>query len=765
MASLLLLLLLSFLPFPIISSTISIQTTKPYIVYMGSSWNFDHNARIDATIAESAHLQILSSIIPSQESERISLIHSYHHAFRGFCAMLTEDEASLLSDHVEVLSVFPDPKLQLHTTRSWDFLYSLSGIGSKLGHQHHHHHLSNDVIIGVIDTGIWPESPSFKDDHIGQIPSRWKGVCEEGSDFNKSNCNRKLIGARYYISGGSPRDALGHGTHCASIAAGAPVANASFYGLARGTARGGAPAARIASYNVCKGRNCSGSTVLKAIDDAIKDGVDIISVSLGLTSPTQPKFLEDPVAIGAFHAEERGVMVISSAGNQGPDAFTVSNTAPWILSVAASSIDRDFQSTVVLGNGRTIKGSAINFSNLSRSKMYPLVLGEDVAINNTLVSDARQCIPGSLDPEKASGKIIVCITSDPTIRTELAEAKGLILVAEILEVPHTSTGSFPFTEVRKNAEHMILNYIKSTKKPKATILPSVDVLGVRPSPVVAYFSSRGPGNLTENILKPDIMAPGQEILAAVIPTDNEVDGPDILNGKKPLKFGIKSGTSQACPHVSGAAALIKSVHPTWSSSIIRSALMTTAIIFNNNGKPLTNDSDYRANPHEMGVGEISPVRALDPGLVFETEVKDYLHFLCYYGYPKEKVRAMSKTKINCPENSNEELISSSINYPSISIGKLDQNKPAHTITRRVTNLGPANSSYYSTVYAPKGLQVKVYPEKLTFDEGKRRASFRVLFNGKKASKGYNFGNVIWSDGHHRVRVVFAVNVVSPNTLF
>ncbi|XP_058007631.1 CO(2)-response secreted protease isoform X2 [Hevea brasiliensis] len=705
MASFLLLLLFSFMSCPIFSSSAPLQTTKPYIVYMGSSWN-DQKTEVGARIAESAHLHLLSSIIPSQKSERISLIHSYHHAFNGFSAMLTEDEASLLS-------------------------------------------------------GIWPESPSFNDDHMGQIPSRWKGVCMDGSDFKKSNCNRKLIGARYYNFPGSPRDISGHGTHTASTAAGLAVANASFYGLARGTARGGAPSARIASYNICSERaGCTADAMLKAIDDAIEDGVDVISISMG--SDIQLGFLQDPVAIGAFHAEQMGVMVICSAGNDGPDAYTVSHTAPWILTVAASSIDRDFQSRVMLGNGRTIEGSAINFSNLTRSKMYPLALGENVASNNTLVSDARNCVPGSLDSKKASGKIIVCVTSNKTIwkedrayAAESVKARGLILVGENVEGYLYKAGSFPFTEVEKHAGYKIFNYIKSSKKPVATILPSVDVLGIRPSPVVASFSSRGPGNLTENILKPDIMAPGVHILAAIPPLSDE---PGLPIGKKPSKFGIKSGTSMACPHVSGAAAFIKSVHPNWSTSMIRSALMTTATISNNMEKPLTNTSGYPASPHEAGVGEISPARALDPGLVFETTEEDYLNFLCYYGYSETKVKKMTKTKFKCPKGSSKELITSSINHPSISVGKLDQKHPAQIIRRKMTNVGSTNASYYSRVYASRGLTVNVSPKKISFNESKRKAWFRVLFDGRKAPKGYHFGYVMWSDGHHRARIVFAVNV-------
>lgn len=153
---------------------------------------------------------------------------------------------------------------------------------------------------------------------------------------------------------GSPRDFVGHGTHTTSIAAGARVPNASYYGLGQGTAKGGFPSARIACYKACSEVGCSGATILKAIDDAIKDGVDMISISIGMSLIFQPDYLNDPIAIGAFHAEQMGVMVICSGGNDGPDPYTVVNAAPWIFTVAASNIDRDFQSTLVLGNGRTL---------------------------------------------------------------------------------------------------------------------------------------------------------------------------------------------------------------------------------------------------------------------------------------------------------------------------------------------------------------------------------------------------------------------------
>ncbi|CAN1800650.1 mRNA cap guanine-N7 methyltransferase 2 [Linum perenne] len=188
---------------------------------------------------------------------------------------------------------------------------------------------------------------------------------------------------------GSPRDYVDHDTHIASIAAGSHVPNATYYGLAAGTASGGSPSARIAVYKACSEDGCSDSTILKAMNDAIEDGVDFISISIGSSSTFQPGFLQDPIAIGAFHAMEKGVTVICAAGNEGPDLNTVVNTAPSIFTAAASNIDCDFQSTLVLGNGKTFKGSAINFSNLSLSRTYALVYGAEAATNFTPMSESR----------------------------------------------------------------------------------------------------------------------------------------------------------------------------------------------------------------------------------------------------------------------------------------------------------------------------------------------------------------------------------------
>jgi hypothetical protein len=176
---------------------------------------------------------------------------------------------------------------------------------------------------------------------------------------------RKIIGARYYLGGdeSTPRDLYGHGSHTASTAAGNVVSGASYYGLAKGTSKGGSPQSRLAIYKVCsRYGGCDDSTVLAAFDDAIADGVDVLSLSFGPLPSFKPDLKTDSTAIGAFHAMERGIVVVCSAGNSGPKPSTVSNDAPWILTVGATTIDRDFQSNVVLGNGKVIKVQTIQSS-------------------------------------------------------------------------------------------------------------------------------------------------------------------------------------------------------------------------------------------------------------------------------------------------------------------------------------------------------------------------------------------------------------------
>ncbi|PON91083.1 Peptidase S8, subtilisin-related [Trema orientale] len=286
-------------------------------------------------------------------SESANMFYTYNHATHGFATRLSEKEAELLKRRQGVLSVIPEMRYEPLTTRTHEFLGLENTApflpGSKI---------LSDLVIGVLDTGVWPESPSYHDKGLGPIPRGWKGKCEVGHNFNSSSCNRKLIGARYFYKGyehamghpideksesKSPRDDDGHGTHTSSTAAGSAVSGANFLGYAYGTARGIAHTARVATYKILWKGGSFGSDILAAIDKAIDDGVHILSLSLGPKSGGSPDYFEGTIAIPAFAATERGIIVSAAAGNAGPREASVSNVAPWFITVGAGTIDRDFR--------------------------------------------------------------------------------------------------------------------------------------------------------------------------------------------------------------------------------------------------------------------------------------------------------------------------------------------------------------------------------------------------------------------------------------
>nr|GLL18086.1 CO(2)-response secreted protease-like [Ipomoea trifida] len=676
-----------------------------------------------------------------------ALVYTYTNGFSGFSARLTKEEAGLIAQNPGVVSVFPDHILQLHTTRSWDFLDSISYkkiSGKTTTRAQPLSSGEEDTIIGILDSGIWPECPSFGDEGMGEIPVGWNGECVEGIAFNASN----------YMDGktlGSARDFYGHGTHVTSIAAGAAVDGVSYHGLATGTAKGGSPKSRISVYRVCDsvGR-CLGSSVLKGVDDAIGDGVHILSISLGMykNATLKTDFSTDAIAIGTFHAVERGIAVVCAAGNSGPSPGTLWNEAPWIFTVAASTIDRDFQSQVVLGDSTVIKGGGIHY--FQKLDSMPVATGASVRLVNASELDAMDGLPGTLDPAKAKGKIILCDTKsinfvyvDRQSELQRVEAIGVLL---IIKSQHqfmlANFQNFPGATLTSDESKIILTYLSKTGNPLATIFPTVTVTGFKPAPILIDFSSRGPSRESLNLLKPDITAPGVDILSSWIGGG----------------YNLDSGTSMACPHVSGIVARVKAQNPNFSISAIKSSIMTTATQVNNLNELMTTTSGAIATPYDIGAGELNPIAALDPGLVYETEIADYLQFLCATGYNTTQIHLISSTVpegFECPKLTEDDI--SGINYPSIAVSNLKQGE-TKTVTRTVTNVGPEESVYTATIEALASIEVTVTPTQLVFTKEVNKLVYNLTFRVSSPITQDTFGSITWSNGIYKVRspVVVAV---------
>ncbi|XP_061975293.1 cucumisin-like [Populus nigra] len=703
------------------------EDKKVYVVYMGD--------RPKSDISVSAlHISMLQNVVGSGASD--SLLHSYHRSFNGFVAKLTKEEKEKMAGLDGVVSVFPSQKKKLHTTRSWDFMGFPQNVTRATS--------ESDIIVAMLDTGIWPESESFNDEGYGPPPSKWKGTCQASFNFT---CNNKIIGARYYHSEGkvdpadfaSPRDSEGHGTHTASTAAGRLVSDASLLGLATGTARGGVPSARIAVYKICWSDGCSDADILAAFDDAIADGVDIISLSVG---GWPMDYFEDSIAIGAFHSMKNGILTSNSAGNSGPGPESISNCSPWSLSVAASTIDRKFVTSVMLGNGAIYEGISINTFEPGNI-VPPFIYGGD-APNKTAGyngSESRYCFQDSLNSTVVEGKVVLCDRISGGEEARASHAVGSIMngddysdVAFSFPLPVSYLGS-------SDGAHL-LKYINSTSEPTATIMKSIETKD-ETAPFVVSFSSRGPNPITSDLLKPDLTAPGVDILAAWSEATTVTGSP---GDTRVVKYNIFSGTSMSCPHASGAAAYIKAFNPTWSPAAIKSALMTTASSMSSS---INNDAEFA-----YGSGHINPAKAIDPGLVYDAGEIDYVRFLCGQGYNATQLLLITGDNSTCSAETNGNVWD--LNYPSFALSAKSGKTITRIFHRTVTNVGSASSTYKSITNAPSGLNIQIEPDVLSFQSLGQQLSFVVTVEAT-LGKTVLSGSLVWDDGGHQVRSPVVAN--------
>uniref|UniRef100_K3ZMM6 Subtilisin-like protease fibronectin type-III domain-containing protein n=1 Tax=Setaria italica TaxID=4555 RepID=K3ZMM6_SETIT len=762
-----------------------------YIVYLGER---QHE---DADLVTASHHDMLASVLGSKEAAVESIVYSYKHAWILWLRLLPGVE-----------SIRKNEMHSVHTTRSWDFMglpYNQpNGLlaNAKMG---------ADIIIGVLDSGIWPESPSFHDDGYRPPPSKWKGICQIGDSFGPEKCNGKIIGARWYTAGVdkallngeflSPRDANDHGTHTASTAAGNLVHNVSLHGLAAGDARGGAPRARISVYKVCWGIRsvrliCSEAAAAKAIDDAIHDGVDVLSISM-----------YGPLLLPAsLHAVAKGISV------------TVQNMAPWLLTVAAATIDQLFPTTITLGRGQKLVGQSL-FTDVKEGNRFHKL---ELFLNKNLMDIKSRhsyifvhllsvitykCtkhtlffpnMPLVFTLENSPGFSAIifykknlyfrfpylgfCFTTTTVLPVErlvqiaktvrLNGGRGFIYTqhsTDLLDICTSVSMSTPCVAINKEVSYQIYQYYRTNKIPQAKIsLTQTMIGGGILAPKVAAFSSQGPsqgprgakdsqaclidmlqiwchtaGSFMFLFPQPDIAAPGVNILAAA---------PQIGIYKEYGISYLNSGTSMSCPHVSGIVALLKSLHPDWSPAALKSALMTTALVTDNNGLPLLADGSPAkiADPFDFGAGFVNPIKASDPGLIYDIEPLDYQKLL-------RNCSILSDTEGTCPVIERSLL---NLNLPSIAIRNL---KTSETVLRTVTNVGQPDAVYKAFFEPPTGVEMSVEPTMLMFGK-KRSQSFKVTFKAMHKVQGdYSFGNLVWHDGgSHWVRIPIAVRVVIQN---
>ncbi|XP_052203295.1 subtilisin-like protease SBT3 [Diospyros lotus] len=733
------------------SSTLAERST--YIVHMDKSL---------MPKAFSSHLHWYASTIDSikptgpamsnARSSKPSLLYTYDNAFHGFSAVLSEDELETLKKSPGFVSSYIDREVKVDTTHTFEFLSLNPATGLWPASDY-----GRDVIVGVIDTGVWPESASFKDDGMTQIPKKWKGICQEGQEFNSSLCNLKLIGARYFnkgviaakpnitISMNSARDTQGHGTHTASTVAGNYVDGASFFGYALGTARGVAPRARLAMYKVLWNEGRYASDVLAGMDQAVADGVDVISISMGFDNVP---LYEDPIGIASFGAMEKRVVVSSSAGNDGPDLGLLHNGIPWVLTVAAGSVDRWFAGTVTLGNGLTIKGWSM-FPARALVRNQPLLYNKSLSACNSVQRLSE-----------APDSIVICDNVeffDIQIHVIAQSGKpAAIFISNDSDVFRTRTFPFPGAVITVKDAPELLKYAETATEPTASITFQQTFVGIEPAPTVASYTSRGPAPSYPGILKPDVMAPGTLILAAWSPqVPASIIAPNIILSSD---YNVISGTSMSCPHASGIAALLKGAHPEWSPAAIRSAMMTTANPFDNTGKPILDIyfGFEAATPLAMGAGEIDPNKALDPGLVYDATPQDYVNLLCSMNFTASQIMTITRSSNNRCANA-----SSDLNYPSFIALYTKKMTRIQTFQRTVTNVGGGAVVYRAAVRAPKGSKVTVSPETLVFSKRyeQQRYSLTIRYKGDKKNS-VTSGTLVWieENGNHTVRSPI---VVSP----
>ena len=485
----------------------------------------------------------------------------------------------------------------------------------------------SNVIVGLLDTGVWPESPFFADNGLPAPPGHY--ACQFGGLDPllgpAFTCNNKLIGAydftqNYMATVGSDgqefcddltlqcsaRDSEGHGTHTATTAAGDCVSTALLYGVNRGPVCGIAPGAHVIEYRVCMSQGCFNSDSVAAVQQAITDGVNVINFSV--SGGAQP--YTDPVELAFLDAFNAGISVNASAGNSGPGAGTSDHGGPWVTTVGASTGPRSFTSTLHLtGDG----GATFDVAGVTLTKGIttptPVVLAQNIPGEDALCQTA-------LTAGQATGEVVLCERGTNARISKgynvlQGGAAGMILYNPVQEDTESDNHWLPAIQI-DGPPDALLAFVNGHTNVKATWAQGSATPAQ--ADVMAAFSSRGPSG--GDVLKPDVTAPGVQVLAGMTP---QPDQTDTANGTPGNLFQAIAGTSMSSPHAAGVSALVKAAHPDWDPAEIKSALMTSSV-----QDVVKEDGTTPATPFDDGAGSIRADRAVSPTLVFDENYADYV---------------------------------------------------------------------------------------------------------------------------------------------
>ncbi|MFK8052203.1 MAG: S8 family serine peptidase [Woeseiaceae bacterium] len=801
---------------PVTQSRGDIQTyviqlkQDPGIAYQGGMAGYASTAPVagEGYDASAPHVQAYTANLVSVQDSILSgmgaldrKIYNYCHTMNGFAARLTADEVSALQANDQVASVIQDYSVDINTNDTPTFL----GLNDRRDGLRKRQQLrGDDIIVGILDTGAVQEHPSFSDtldvrlpgycennaDSIfrkeickaltklgekvvySEPPERWSGTCEAGEGWSEEDCNNKMIGARWYVDGFiagrgsvvegeflSPRDSSGHGSHTAGTAVGNEV-NATLNGTRVARISGMAPRARLAVYKVCwlapgaTNFSCFFSDSAAATDQAVADGVDVLNFSVG----TAPSFVDEQ-DVAFLRASNAGVFVARSGGNDGPGFGTLNAGEPWVTTVAASTAEGTlFVQATKVNRPASVKGT---YGSLEGLITRPLSEGE-VRANLGAAEPIDACGAGLTND--LSGKIALiargtCGFVEKVENAASAGAIGVLMYSD--DRPKTRMGgdatelslTIPGVMV-DNEVGLSLQAALADDAVNATLNDTNFIGEDREGNIMAGFSSRGPFFTVPDWIKPDITAPGVNVLAAY--------APDQADGSQGDLFDYLSGTSMSGPHIAGIGALLKEARPDWSPAQIKSAMMTTA-----RQDVVKEDGETPADPFDFGAGHVVPNASISPGLTYDAGLLDYAAASCGTDSP-----IPGATPDVCDFLVNGAGFSSDtadLNLPSIGIDSIPGEQ---TVTRTVTAVAdykrrgrPSNriQKYTAEVEAPEGFDVTVTPSEIALRPGESASYEVTVSNASAAPNSWEFGALTWARKNGKgadVRSPIAVNAVA-----